>query len=653
MGESRGNSRFVVYLLLLVCLEILVTWSRPQADPHPGYGNLETASVHGLELLQLPSEADLPVFVSAPLHLIYETYGRSLPTSRGLSALGSLALLVGLAFFLRKRAGTAVALVAGLFLVSHPAWHAIVRAPGFWPWASFWMGATLWLGTRRSWWSWSTAVVLLVAGALELHPIVLLVAPGLLWGLTQLSGRPVFRVALGVVGIGAIFAVIPDLAARWHAGWQPWEQTQSFFAAFPFLIVVAWLGFLLRLTHKFPPARAGTLVWGCHATLWFGVAVLVPLGDRAFGWLGTLFPILLVCAADTWRVLRAYESRQGRELWNPRGAFALVVFLGGTIGLLGELKWTVYASVLPASLAGVVATGLYILAVAVVPAPRDLRSRAVLPLAVLVFAIPTVPRLVDILSYDGTTLARGNAQLEGLLLPTAKLAGPYAHALTFENSLHAEPVPAEPQQLRTFVLDSGVTHLAVAHPRGDNTTARQFHGVGLPLELIEVLTVMGKPVHLYRVHGPPGRRSAFEDGRLAMRLGDYPQAEYYFLMVGNNHPGTAPAWARLGESVLSRKDSKRAREFLVGAFHPQPSVLVSRLIAAGLLQQRARFSREFAFECYQQAVEADPRRVDARLALYHYYQKQGFEREARHHLEAALEAEPTHPQVKRLAAALD
>lgn len=660
----RNHRRYIVYLLVLVCFEILVTWAQPYADPPAGYGNTAGAVIESHWYL---SEARTAVLggdpgvsdeyrrplITIPATWAYSIYGVSIPSSRALGAIASLALMLLLAELLRRRYGVTVALVGSLAWITHAGWHAVVRSPAIYPWVALWLFGCVLLIARRETVRWVTGAALAILGGLFLHPLVWLATPAIAWrchtGVVLRFGDPVRRyswLALVLLSATALFFLVQEgwplegSVAHLAERLRSLEERVGLFAGYPLLLPLAWCGLLLRLGYA---GRAPSfLPTAGHLTLWSGALILAIASGTTFYRAAVLAPFLFLLAADAlWLgvVLMLQRSRRSPRL------YPLPLMLAGSAYLFVQARSAVEN--VPECTTGVMAGGIVLLVMLGLPWLRkSQRLRVAVPLACVAILASTVPRMVTMLSETDFSVARANRHIEGILLPTARCAGPYAHALTVDRSLSASRLPET--DLRQSIADRGCTHLIVAHPRWDGRFSQFLSMQGLDVERIDVLLVCQQPVHVYRVRQGNPQRSAFEEAVLAERVGALTAAESSFLLVASTYPNNAPAWSRLAAVLLARNDRQPALDHAVRAINMHPGAMTSQLSAAGLLMLRHRWSENMAFDCLQSAIAADPNRVDALLALFHHYKKRGYRREALHHLGAAHAAEPGNSLIEEL-----
>jgi len=204
------------------------------------------------------------------------------------------------------------------------------------------------------------------------------------------------------------------------------------------------------------------------------------------------------------------------------------------------------------------------------------------------------------------TIERSTQALPSILLPTARVAGPYAHVLTLGTGIVA-------QQMNTLRFGDGelarlidglaASHLATYH-RPTERFLTIFERDGTPIELIERFQLRDRSVFLYRVVRSDQRTSTFEEGVQAIGRGDLSAAEGHFRTVIEAFPAEAPAWCKLGIVYRDRRDPDRARV------------------------------------CFEEALRRDPNRVEAHVELANLFGSSGYLEEAYLHLGAASKAAP-------------
>lgn len=683
---ERITSRYLVYILLLITLEVLITWTASGADPPPGYDRNAFALAENHQVLAMarPGESTSgvlgPTAWSVPASVFYNIYGVSLASSRAVAALGALVALLLLVEGLRRRLGTGPALLAGLLLAAHPAWHAVVRTPSPYPWVAAWMLFFVSLAGQRKvpWWCVGATGV---GAGLVLHPLLWIVVPALvsvwierelrkadrgpqrsdmrLWGMLT-----VVATALPTAG-AIVLATGADLSM---SSWLYAEELTGVFSAFPFLIAMAWLGVCLELAR--PQASLPTGLSLARRVVGVGLPTCLVLGETSLAVFSAFVPLLVVLACSTlvriWQLTAEAQPVTGASnasQLRPASVIASAVSRG-LFGLLGSgyiLSQLRIASegTLPQTSLIVLTTGCLIILSFSLGNRRGTQSRrgwssrarqrcqwAAALGAVLVVC---VPRGIGLMSDTDRTLQRANRQLQSLVLPTARIAGRAAHALSVENDLRTFAWPRDEDSVPEYLEENKITHVLLDHARWDESEVRRLTEGGVPVERVETLVVCGSPLHLYRVN-PRAPRSAFETALVAERRGRSIVAESWFLHLATVHPQSALSWARMGRAILRRSDLRQSNGALVHAIHPSPLRIMTQLALAGIYRERHRFYHDFARDCFHAALQVDPKCVDARVGLFHLYDRQGFRREARHHLSAASEAEPGNRLLRELLA---
>lgn len=673
MSARTVTSRYRVYLVLLVGIELAFTWCVPEADPPSGYEPNSAVvqdtyrDVH--HALQRAGEATAGMEASGasglvsrfrgwlcwqPVATIYGALGVSLPSSRVLGSLGSLLCLLVIADLGRRRLGSGPALFAALILALHPAWHAVVRSPSPTPWIAAWLLISLAIVVCRSLPVW-VALTWLAAVAYAVDPLLLVLLPVAVGEtVSRLGQRAPF--GAGVFpwfGVAAVGVVVGAAVLGWATGTAPtahdllnFERATGLFTALPFLVPVAWVGALLLLVGARAPwdQREDTsrLLLATHTTIWSGIPLAVLAGASSVTTLAVFVPLLALAAVDTiGRLTLPAGSEARRPLTGKRWVGVIAGLVATAFGLV-QLRTAAIADGVPFTADCILAAGGGLTVAAAVRSSRS-RYRVIIQWGFVagVWFLASIPRDVLMVSGADASLRRANEQLSAIVLPTARLAGSAAYALTVENQLTVCSIQDEVEPLADFLARRGVTHVLLDHPRWDMEQPRSLVEQGAHLEPIETLTVAGRPIHVYRV-AVDARRSAYETARLAERRQSWSEAESWFLLVATRWPNHAPTWVQLAKHALrgTARDRYAARVSLILAACPNLCRSLCQIAAAAGYWRRQLVRQQFARECLNQALRADPRSVEALVTLFHWYDQQGYRREAIHYLRLAVAAEP-------------
>ncbi len=206
-------------------------------------------------------------------------------------------------------------------------------------------------------------------------------------------------------------------------------------------------------------------------------------------------------------------------------------------------------------------------------------------------------------------------ELTRILLPSARLVGPYAHALTVDSHLSASRVQtlAPNHYLETFNRLQA-THLvcdAAPTPEEEYKRTQWFKNEGVAVELIERFYIRGKAVLLYRLATAEGDPASLYEQAVRAAVSGNPEVALEHLRgVLQIDPDSAAAWAGMG--FIHQKQ---------GEMEP-------------------------ASQCYEFSVTIDPYRVSAQLALAELCLEQGMHRRALDHLKHILVADPTNKEVR-------
>lgn len=649
MRSSIAPSR-VIYsalIVLILAVDLAITWVDPAADPPTGYSLDHSLSIDGYWYL---AEAKARVLgeeaavsrsyrkpgVTEPASWFYRWAGVSLPSSRILSSVASIAVIALLAACVRSRYGAWAALGAAAWLALDPAWHVFVRSPVVYPWVALWVLAILVVAAGRPAWRWWSAVALTVAVFFLIKSIVIVVLPVLLldgwarlrrthWGH---SGKVwVLPVALFFTGVGLAGAFWKDLRLGRFVGYLTegdhsgvaalvdFEERSQWVGAQPFAVLLAALGLFLFARRGVPCGGTQRFDRLVHGAIWLGVLPFVIAGYSPLRYLTVLTPLLIYAAVGA--VVTMSHRGWGRERTGVSLSLR-VLTAAPAVGAITFAFQSAWSSALPwtAALVGATFTAVAVSYVARgrrAPNPAsgaDHRGAWQLGWMALII-LGAGPRLLDQWETRDHSLSRAQSEIEAILLPSAKLLGPYAHALTVENSLEAEQITRlafGDGKLRRELERRGATHL-VSHVDDEGPLRAVFSRAGLPLEPIERFHVRGRRVDLYRIPLGTHPRSAFEEAVDALGRNDDGAALTILIDLVRRRPSAA-AWGRLGRA-WSR---------------------VGRI--------------ESAQKCYEEALRLDPGRLDAHLGLVEVFGHRGETERALEHLERATEIEPLNEHLR-------
>lgn len=644
----RVSGFYAALLLAIVGIDLGVTWAFPDADPPQGYSRDHSLNIDGYWYLaearawalgHEPGVGDnyrLPL-VSWPAYLIYSIGGVGIATSRVLSSVASVLTILLLATFLRRRFGREWALFGALFLALHPGWHAYVRSPVIYPWVSFWVLAAVVVGSGRGWWRWGAGVISMLVSAWLLKPIILAAAPALGYEGWRRMRHTSWGRGRGAIVVPAIaVAVVATVANPWMqpalwgkvaeyfsaGGLSAWDRAMSFearsrvFSALPIALPLAWASFLMFLTHAAPtrgPSRSAERLM--HLTVWGGLGFFAVFGYAPLRYLLIFFPFIIALAVSVLSTAAQLDRARVLPLRGPRGVAACGLGLVGTLYIIKQEILAASVSPLLATELGLVVAGvILIIGVGSPWLTTSVRRTAIPFLAFLLVPLAISPRLLPIIERPQFSLARASAALSSVVLPTARLIGPYAHTLTVENHMSAD-------RLRSLAWGSGrlkervesmkATHLVFDTPDDPQMFEAIFARDGVPLTLIDTFHIGGQSVLLYRLSTSQEELSSFEQGLECLAQGDALGAEARFFSVLRSDYRSGVTWTALGRMAMMRGDF------------------------------------ENAYQCFIHAVEVDPYRIAAQVGLAALYNRSGRHREALHHLTQALACEPGHIGLRR------
>ncbi|MEM7260634.1 MAG: tetratricopeptide repeat protein [Planctomycetota bacterium] len=650
---------FLLALGAILILELVLLSGHPTADPPVGFSRDHSFNIDGYWYLADArsavdgSSSDVVhsyhrPWITAPAQWFYEIAGVQHFSSRLLNLFAALATVALLGFWMRRTHGPLVGILGALLLALDPAWLACARSSVVYPWVAFWLLAVVAIGFGGGWKRWATGVGLMVLCAWTVKSLVVLAAPAFLLDAALRARREGwFRsrqsVLLGVTGVAVVGAALGPwtLPTFWRrvvdymfgAGFEPWKQWLEYearsglFSSSPTLVALAFGGlFIFSRTVattsdglQARPLRDSARA--VHLTTWgvlflFAVSRYTPLRYHI-----PLYPFLVFAAGAPLAVWTGGWKVRPLALRGWRHTLSSVALGGGAVAIVG---WLI-AAARAAEVRGVL--GMAVVAVvllAVVPAAWFMRRRglasddaprlALRPAAtfgvagIALFAVigPVTHRVADATTYADHSLVRASAQLSSVVVPAARLAGPYAHVLTTETGHAARQLNSLKfghGELKRTVERLGCSHLATYHPPTPRLL-EVFRRDGTPIEVVERFQLRDRSAYLYRFTISEVPRSTFEEGVHAFQTGDAAQAEACFRVVLTHFPSSAPAWTKLGV-VLARNGSI-----------------------------------DEALACFERANELDPKRIEALVELANIYGSNGYLEEAYDFLERATKAAP-------------
>lgn len=650
VSRRRARILFIAAFLGLVAIDLGITWIAPSADTPQGYSLDHSLTIDGHWYLAearatasdnaeaTVSRAYRKPGISAPAAWIYQLAGISLASSRALSSLASIAVLALLAGLLRRRWGPVAAIAGVAWLAIDPAWHVFVRSPVVYPWVAFWMLAIIAIAAGREPWRWWVAVFLTAVAAIYLKAIVILLVPALAWdGWIRLQrwnrvdrrirwGIPIAAVGLAMIGaltfwkdlrLGRFLGYLKDGDGNLWETLLGFEQRSQFFGAQPWIVLFATLS-LISFMRFAVPARGGRrqLDRLIHGTVWCGLVPFVVAGYSPLRYLSVMSPMLVylsasgVAALVEWSRWRDLESR-GRLRLLSRGVPIVVV---AAITSLAIQAWRF--SKLPLTIPTLLIAFMAIGGTAVLLRSQRFRRLPLLQIATLLVMFTALPRLVVLWDSRDESLERAQRELAAVVLPSARILGPYAHAMTVENGLVAQQTTTLPfgeGRLVREIVRRGTTHL-LAHVDEEGPILHIFEREGLPLVSVDRFYVRGRRVNLYRIALEKLDKDQFlQDNDVEIEL--IPRSRF-----------------EVATEALTEGRFDLALDQLRALIEVEPSGAAwSRLGQAYLKINR----REEAFGCFLEATRIDPCRLDAHLALVEIYGASGDVEAALGHLRGA------------------
>ncbi len=640
--REAARSRSIFYwsmVLLCAGLHYQLMTQNPGSDPPPGWGRDPGLCAHAFERLS-PARAcaagegvgaalgNAPL-VNLPAAFLYWVAGPRSAPARAFAALGSVATLLLLAILLRRRFADAPSLLGLILFSIDPAGLVVGRDGIVEPWIAFWSlvaVAAAASGNGRHWWHGG---VLTGIAAWGVDPAVLLVVPAILlegWLRVRRTRDPRARRAgaawFCLFGTALVLFELFHPEARQMFGGaaaSPWwnalrlEARSGLFSAAPLLLPLAAAGtlrFAGWVSHSCGGSRSTERLM--HAALWGGVVTLAIADGSALRHLAPLLGPMVYAAVSLANGV-AIAVRSSAVPIRPRRALGVAVAPAAALLLVALVQATAAFApdgVLPhLAAAGIIGASAWI-----APRATPAFAKAILfPLCFVLATIPPLARTLALAHRPEMTLARAGEMLPALLLPGARLVGSEAHALGADTGFTTGGQSSGAghwKELCAEIRARGGSHVVVERPREPVEFFAACREEGLPLFLVECFHIRGRPVLLLRVAISPHRLSSFELGLYALDEGRLEDAERGFLEVLKGTPTCGPAWTRLGQ-IRSR----------VG-------------------------DAEGAYRCYQAAIQTDPSRVQAHVALAGIYMTRDLVREALHHLEQALAAEPGNERIR-------
>lgn len=499
----------------------------------------------------VPKQYEQPAFTA----LAYATFrvgGVSLESAHALAAGAGVSLVLFGAAAAWCAYGTRTALFAGLFLATSFPLVAYGRTPVVYGTLAAAEALVFLLFVRglESWAAWILAPAVLLGAAVGLKPTAIAAAPALVVGMTVASHRRALFLAvaipLGLVAVGAFYELRPwvfeDTANKMMNYFDlknasPLDVAKRLLnapvrsglamEAFP-LLALAWAGVLLagaRTAQREGETAVGrrldratdlTLATWLVGTLAFhGLFrydpyehVEAPL--RHF--MSALVPAALLAARTLGRLARGVEpalSRPAIALWAFAGAYVAM-----SCGWRSFFDWLGHADIprtfrLLASFWGIAVAAAAVAAIASLTlgslfragAGRTVRAgKAVLAVAIVLVLGSDAVQLAREVAYPTWSLRSANRAAAELLAPGAAVAGPWAHALTYDApfvSRHLRELDTKAPRALLEMKAIGCTHYAIDAGRGP-FVERAYRDAGEPLELLARFEIRGFPVNLYR-----------------------------------------------------------------------------------------------------------------------------------------------------------
>ncbi|MCA8961835.1 MAG: tetratricopeptide repeat protein, partial [Planctomycetes bacterium] len=592
------TTTLVLALSLIVIAQSIAIFSCPGADPFYSEIDLDTIAdgywyssqprswVYG-QPDATPATHRYPI-LSAVGYAAYSIAGYSSRTAAipmGLCAIGVTLLIVVLAM---RRFGPRTALFVGWILALEPFWNSTARFPFPYPLIALWMFATLAASASASPRRSRTAPWLTVIGAVYLHPMCGLAFPSVLHDACARrrppgTPSPWWESALLVGAAGA--------SLGWYcaATGAPIALRQDFGLPLAGVapIVTFWglLGAFMAWIEpdgRVAPARFDRSVSGSVGWIWI-VLLLTGASTVAFA---VTIPLLVHLASLLVERVIAWAELGRKEVSNPRLIVAAVLLCLITTILCAPLVSVPDGLATSLRLRMAVAVVGVLLTLLLPWLPRRARMGWPAGLAAILAGSIWVPIWLLHFGSPHYDCSAASRQVGQLLLPVASITGTQAAWLSVNNELEVVPPRRRDDASHEFFVG-----------RPENAEAE---GV----EFVEVFHVLGHAIRLYRRDGAPVLASAYELALDASSRGDEQVAEDYLFAVLKGSGDAAAAWNQLGRHLVREGNVE-------GAYH-----------------------------CFLRAVQDEPSRVSAHVSLASLYLRDGYWREARNHLEAALEHDP-------------
>ncbi len=653
---------FLILLGVLLISNLVLVGSNRDSDPPIGfsqdhafntdgywYQSDARAAVDGSDSTVVKSY-DRPL-ITWPVRALFQIGGVNHSTARSLNVLASLVAIALLAFWIRRSYGTVPALVGALLLALDPAWIACCRSTVVYPWVACWLMLVLMVGVGGGWRRWFIGVGLtgfamyavksivgVALAAFALDALVRLRRDG------HLHSRRSWLVLGTVVSVGgAAFGplTIPTFWRRVVAytfgdGFTPWSQLLEYesrsrlFSTSGILISLAFAGWIVFRHRVVVPTDTSVrssraVARSVHAVIWsslilFAVSRYTPLRYHV-----PLLPLVAFAAATPIAMILAHVSsvslrcRALCRLSDSRvarwGEIAAFLCIGAYLTLM--MARAASAAALPGVFGVAIIGCLFVIGIPVitltrwvkqaVPSPVGLvMSTLIVATVVTVATLPFASQVDRALASEESSFSRTTEMLPSIILPSARVAGPYAHVITLETGHDARQMNSlrfGHGELQRRVEELGASHMATYH-----RPTERFRGIferdGTPIDLIERFQLRDRSVYLYRFANSAQPRSVFEEGVAALGAEDLTTAEQKFRAVLSAFPKSAAAWCKLGVVFRGRKDFERARR------------------------------------CFDKSLELDPARIEAYVELANLFGSSGYLEEAYLHLEAATIAAP-------------
>ncbi|MEM7234706.1 MAG: hypothetical protein AAF517_21180 [Planctomycetota bacterium] len=245
-------------------------------------------------------------------------------------------------------------------------------------------------------------------------------------------------------------------------------------------------------------------------------------------------------------------------------------------------------------------------AAAFLAALEPLQKRRVLGILATCGVLSWTPQWIEILGTSKDSIVSAERELRQILPKGARVAGPFSHALTWESDIQAEQMNHlryGKGRLKKRFEREGWTHLIYDRPKHPEAFRQVFERDGVPLRLIDVYSVRGTEVHLYRVGTSTLPENRFERARRLAKAGDAEAAIDAALdFLDLDAPNSASAWSFIGDLEFRRGNLP------------------------------------IAYHAFQTALQRDPWRVQAHLAMIELSERNRQPERALLHARAACES---------------